>query len=100
VKAYKITLLVIDHDGLGLERIREEIESAHYANHCISPNIKDIEERDIGTWADDHPLNKPKTCDVEYSRLFGQMVSEDVYQDALDRAEHLERLLGACDESI
>ncbi len=97
MKAYKITLLVIDHDGCGPDDIKEVIESAHYPNHCISPKVKDIEERDIGTWTDDHPLNKPKTCDAEYISLFCATVSEDEYQDILDMADHLER---KDDESI
>ncbi len=93
MKAYKITLLIIDHDGVGAEGIGEVIESAHYPNHCISPKVKDIEERDIGEWTDDHPLNKNNTSKGEYDKLFGKTVSEQLYEDALERSDQLEREL-------
>jgi hypothetical protein len=90
MKAYKITLLVIDHDGCGSDDIKEIIESAHYPNHCISPKVKEIEEKDIGVWTDDHPLNKHNTSDAEYYRLFDKTVTEQVYEEALDRVNQLE----------
>lgn len=70
MKAYKIELLVIDHDGLGEDEIIAEIENVRYPNDCISPLVKSIEVRDIGPWRDDHPLNKRDTVDEEYRRLF------------------------------
>jgi hypothetical protein len=70
MKAYKIELLVIDFDELGKESLREEILNARYPNDCVTINIKNIDERDIGDWSDDHPLNKRSTADEEYKRLF------------------------------
>ena len=70
MKAYKIEILVIDFDGLGESGIKEALENASFPNDCVSPNVKAITEKDIGEWADEHPLNKRATCDAEYQRLF------------------------------
>ena len=71
MKVYKIEVLVIDFDQLGGEGIKDVIENARYPNHCINPEVKSIEERDIGEWSDDHPLNHNSTCNQEYHKLFG-----------------------------
>lgn len=71
MKVYKVELLIIDHDGLGEEQIREVLENERYSNDCISPNVKSIEVRDIGEWTDEHPLNKRSTADAVYKELFG-----------------------------
>lgn len=70
MKAYKVTILVIDHDKLGLEGIKTEIENARYPNDCVSPQVKSIEEKEIGEWSDEHPLNLRATCDEEFERIF------------------------------
>lgn len=72
MKVYKVTLFIIDHDRLGAEEIKSEIENYNYPNDCISPSVTAIEERDIGEWSDDNPLNNRNTCDAEYKRLFGE----------------------------
>ncbi len=69
MKAYKIELLIIDHDEVGKEDIISIIENTKYPNHCISPEVKDIIEKDIGEWHDNHPLNFKDTADKEYKRL-------------------------------
>ena len=73
MKAYRVTLLIIDHDNLGGEEIRDVIEGSRYPNHCISPDVKLVEERDIGEWSDGHPLNQRDTSEAEYERLFGKV---------------------------
>lgn len=70
MKAYEITLRIIDHDGIGLQDIRDVLENARYPNHCISPKVSGHREADIGEWSDDHPLNMNSTADAEWSRLF------------------------------
>lgn len=70
MKAYKIELLIIDHDDVGEEAITELIVNARYPNRCISPDVKEVTAVDIGEWSDDHPLNKVDTCDDEYYALF------------------------------
>lgn len=57
MKAYKVTVLIVDHDQLGPEEITAVIENARYPNRCIMPDVKKIESCDIGPWEDEHPLN-------------------------------------------
>lgn len=61
MKAYVMTVVVIDHDELGLEEVKRTLEDANFPNDCISPKIEKIEEFDIGEWDDDHPMNKRDT---------------------------------------
>jgi hypothetical protein len=70
MKAYEITLRIIDFDGLGPDEIRHVLENARYPNHCIAPKVHGYREADIGEWDDDHPLNKQDTAEDEWSRLF------------------------------
>jgi hypothetical protein len=70
MKAYKVELLIIDHDRLGINGIIHELENVSYPNDCIYPSIMNIQERDIGEWSDEHPLNNRYTSEEEYSRLF------------------------------
>ena len=71
MKAYKLEILVIDHENVGEKEIKKMIENTKYPNYCINPNVKNIDVADIGEWSDDHPLNKRDTADEEYQRLFG-----------------------------
>ena len=66
MKAYKVELLVIDHEEIGAKDIKILLEDSRYLN----PHVKRIEVADIGEWDDDHPLNHPDTADAEYKRLF------------------------------
>lgn len=59
MKVYKVTIYVIDHDGLGAEGIKTEMENTNFANDCILPIVDPkIRVADIGEWRDDHPLNQ------------------------------------------
>jgi hypothetical protein len=69
MKAYKVELLVIDHDGLGPEGIKGVLENMD-PNHCMYPKAVDIEEREIGEWHDKHPLNMPDQWMAAYDGLF------------------------------
>jgi hypothetical protein len=71
MKAYKVEILVIDHDGLGPEGIKDVFENTKFPNWCMYPEVKNITERDIGEWTDCHPLNMHEEQDREYKRLFG-----------------------------
>ena len=77
MKAYKIEIFVIDYDEIGSDDIKETIENASFPNDCISLKIKNIIEKDIGEWHDDHPLNKRATCDEEYKKLFPKTKDRD-----------------------
>jgi hypothetical protein len=70
MKVYKLEVMVIDFDGLGADAIKETIENQKYPNYCISPTVKGIDGREIGEWADAHPLNHRDTADVTYQSLF------------------------------
>lgn len=70
MKAYKVELLIIDHDALGANEIATIIEETKYPNRCIFPTVMDMFEQDIGEWTDDHPLNNYSTMLQEYKRLF------------------------------
>jgi hypothetical protein len=70
LKAYKIEVLIVDHDRLGAEGIKQELENTRFANDCISPNVMAVQEADIGEWEDTHPLNNYNTMAEEYARLF------------------------------
>lgn len=70
MKAYKLELLIVDHDRLGGKAIVETLENQKYPNYCIAPRVMRIEERDVGLWTDDHPLNLLSTLKQEHDRLF------------------------------
>ncbi len=70
MKVYRVELMVLDFDEIGSEGIKDEIENTKYGNRCISPEVMGCEERDIGEWSDDHPLNHLDKSDAEYRRLF------------------------------
>jgi hypothetical protein len=70
MKAYKIELLIVDHDEVGEEDMVTLIEDARYPNHCLSPYVMKIQSRDIGEWSDDHPLNMKDGMKKEFNRLF------------------------------
>jgi len=57
MKAYRITVLVIDFEGMSAQEVAGTIEHQKYPNWCISPTPLKVEEADIGQWRDDHPLN-------------------------------------------
>lgn len=67
----KLTVIVVDMDGIGADCVKDAIENASYSNRCIAPEVKSIDVRDIGVWSDTHPLNKTDTVDDELHRLFG-----------------------------
>lgn len=69
MKAYRIELLVVDHDNVGDDMVTT-IEEARYPNRCINPQVMSIEARDIGEWDDDHPLNHGGKAPDEFKRLF------------------------------
>lgn len=56
VAVHKVTLGIVDHDGLGPDDVKSALENTHYANRCISPRVVDIETKEVD-WHDMHPLN-------------------------------------------
>jgi hypothetical protein len=39
MKAYKVEILIIDFDEVGLDDIKGIIENSNYPNDCIKPNV-------------------------------------------------------------
>lgn len=70
MKAYKLEILVVDHDEIGEREIRMVLENTKYPNRCISPITMNSIEADIGEWHDGHPLNRRMTILDEYNKLF------------------------------
>ena len=42
MKVYKVELLIIDHDDIGPQAVKDELEVSVYSNHCIHPQVMDI----------------------------------------------------------
>ncbi len=68
-KVHKITLLIIDHDGLGAKSVAEVLEEQRYPNHCIHPYVMESETREV-EWSDEHPLNGRATQAAAFQDLF------------------------------
>ena len=72
MKAYRVEVLVVDHDEIGPDAIKYYLEETKYPNWCMSPLVVEIQERDIGEWTDEHPLNQTATFKSEFRKLFTQ----------------------------
>jgi len=68
MKAYKVEVLVLDFEGYGKEEIENLLE---YQEAMLFIPIE-IEERDIGEWSDDHPLNSSRTREKKKKKLFAE----------------------------
>ena len=53
MKAYKVELLVLDHENIGVcaETFKESFE-------YLFPRVMSIQSKEIGEWDDDNPLNR------------------------------------------
>lgn len=69
VQVHKVTIGIIDHDGLGVEDLRSVLQNTHYANRCISPRVLEVETKEVD-WHDRHPLNITTTQDEAFRQLF------------------------------
>lgn len=78
MKVHKVTFIVVDHDGLGAEGVKAEVENVRYPNYCITPLDTVVETREIGEWRDDHPLNRFSSFAGEVARLFPSLTSDDL----------------------
>jgi hypothetical protein len=69
IKVFKLEVLIFDFDGIGKQEVISVLEDTNYPNHCISPQIKKVEVREV-EWSEDHPLNKRDTSEQAYKDLF------------------------------
>jgi hypothetical protein len=71
MKVYRVELLVVDHDNIGADSVRQELENARHANRCISPSVMSVDTREV-EWDDSHPLNYTGKQEAEFRRLFAK----------------------------
>lgn len=64
IAVHRVTLLVVDHDQLGEDGLRDWLEA-----RC-GASVLGVETREV-EWRDDHPLNLQRTWRAEVERLFG-----------------------------
>lgn len=66
---HKLTVLIVDHDELGVDEVKEVLENQHYPNHCLSPCVLHTETQAV-EWTDDHPLNSYARREAAFAALF------------------------------
>jgi hypothetical protein len=69
VNVYKLEVMIIDFDGIGVQDAKQVLENANYPNDCINPTVMHFEQRQI-EFDDDHPLNNTRTSVAAYHDLF------------------------------
>jgi hypothetical protein len=69
VEILKVSVMVVNHDGLSKEELAGVIEHTHYPNDAISPRVSRIDSREV-EWTDDHPLNHKKLWKQAFRKLF------------------------------
>lgn len=74
-RVIRVEVMVLDFDDLGVDGVRETLENTKYPNRCITPHVMEIEERDIGTWSDEHPLNQHSKQKAFFQELFKSKLS-------------------------
>lgn len=71
-QVHKVTLMIIDHDGVGADGVASTLEETRYPNRCIGPQVYSVETEEIGEWADNNALNTASWAE-EFERLFSAM---------------------------
>lgn len=71
VNVYKVTLLIVDHDDIGVEEVKAVLENQNYPNHCIHPDVMAVDVRTMSEWNDKHPINDTRMRETEFIRMFG-----------------------------
>lgn len=69
LQVHRVTLLIIDHDEVGPDGVKDLLEKAKYPNYCIAPTVVDMASKWI-EWDDSHPLNQKNAWRKEFNRLF------------------------------
>lgn len=69
VKVHKITLMVVDHDQIGVDQLQQVIENVNYPNDCCAPEVMAIESAEVD-WTDLHKINMRATRDAALRELF------------------------------
>lgn len=66
MKAYAVTIVVVDHEGMGQQAIEYELSNARHAYGSVLKTV----EADIGDWSDSHPLNHRGSFHATATKLF------------------------------
>ena len=66
MKVYKFEVLVIDHEGAGIEAAQDEVERSRHCN----PIVMSAQTAEIDWIGDETPINKRATIESEFRRLF------------------------------
>lgn len=69
VKVHKVEIMIIDHDQLGAEGVRDVIMNQVWPNDCIMPKVTSVESQDV-EYHDQHPLNIGLLWRDAYAKLF------------------------------
>ena len=69
MKVHKVVLMVIDHEDLGEDAVKQAIENAHFANDCLTPEVASVETREV-EWSDNHQLNLIPEWQAAFAALF------------------------------
>lgn len=88
MKAYKVELLIVDHDDVG-DEIPNIIENQKYPNYCISPNVMSVQSVDIGEWFDGHPLNKRDEQGAYYKQAFNIDLEKEILETKFNNLQKL-----------
>jgi hypothetical protein len=68
MKAYKVEVLVLDHECVGEDGVVYFLENVKY----LYPKVMSIQSKEIGEWDYDNPLNRrDEACREYYEHLFG-----------------------------
>ena len=70
MEVHEFTIMVVDHDEVGVEEASEIFENIKYPNHCMSPKVMRTKTVEICEWSDDLPINQKDKIEQEYRRLF------------------------------
>lgn len=70
MKVYKMTLMFLDFDNVGPDGAKSLIENARLPNRIDPGSVMELEEREIGEWEDENPLNSGTTKHKAFKELF------------------------------
>ena len=66
MKAFKLEILIVDHEGFGQDDIINAVANLrHYY-----PSVLSVKGAEVGEWSDDHPLNKFDTQKAAIEEYF------------------------------
>lgn len=82
MKAYKIEIIVNDHESAGADGIKSLIED--YSSVYIAPMVLDVKEMEIGEWSDDHPLNSR-----QFAKSYTDKVFPNEYKQEYETLRHI-----------